>query len=253
LVVIPESCEVEVSPKRSEVELLSGWSCVELPPLDGNPLEPEPRRSLPKTPLGRGTGIWLGAGAGGAEGVPLGVEDGAGVAVAVGAGGESGVEDGAGVAEGAAVGVGAGEEPGVEDGVGVAAGVAVGAGGGATTLFEMLVWQVTVPPPPLPEPLHWSTVTTTVDVVVEPGSTVHRTRSVPPPPLPDPLHCVTAAPVVLAGEGAHTVVGAVPPPSPEALHWSTVAGAGEAVPVTLFTTSTLHVTVPPPPFPDPLH
>ena len=144
LVVMPESCEVEVSPKLSDVELLSGWSCVELPPLDGNPLEP-PRPSLPKTPLGRGTGIWLGAGPGGPEGVALGVVGGAGLAegpaVAVGAGGASGVEDGAGVA----VASGVGEESGVEDGAGVAAGVsvgagvAVGAGGGATTLFEMLV------------------------------------------------------------------------------------------------------------------
>ena len=75
----------------------------------------------------------------------------------------------------------------------------------------------------------------------------------PPPPLPDPLHWVTVAPVVLAGKGEHKVVGAVPPPVPDPLHWFTVAAVGVVVPVMRLTTSTAQVTVPPPPLPDPLH
>ncbi len=82
---------------------------------------------------------------------------------------------------------------------------------------------------------------------------MQRTRCVPPPPLPDSLHWVTVAPVVLAGNGSHSTVGAVPPPSPDALHWLTVAPVGVPVPVMLFTTSTVQVTVPPPPLPEPLH
>jgi hypothetical protein len=37
------------------------------------------------------------------------------------------------------------------------------------------------------------------------------------------------------------------------MHWSTVAGVGDVVPVMLLTTETSHVTVPPPPLPDPSH
>jgi hypothetical protein len=92
---------------------------------------------------------------------------------------------------------------------------------------------VTVPPPPFPEPLHWSTLTGSAEVSVEPGSTVHLTRSVPPPPVPEPLHCVMVASVVFAGKGLQAVVGSVPPPVPDSLHWLTVTGVGEAVPVML--------------------
>jgi hypothetical protein len=115
------------------------------------------------------------------------------------------------------------------------------------------VRHVTVAPPPLPEPLHWFTVTVRTEVVVESGSTVQRTRCVPPPPLPDSLHWVTVAPVVFAGKGSHSTVGAVPPPVPDELHWLTVAEVGVTVPVMLLITSTVHVTVPPPPLPEPLH
>ncbi len=54
-------------------------------------------------------------------------------------------------------------------------------------------------------------------------STVHCTRIVPPPLLPDTLHWVTVALVVLP-TGLHTRVGSVPPPSPDPRHWLTVAG-----------------------------
>lgn len=121
------------------------------------------------------------------------------------------------------------------------------------TLVVTLALQVTVAPPPFPEPLHWLMVTLRSELVVEADPTVQRTRCVPPPPLPDPLHWVTVAPVVLAGNGEQSVVGAVPPPSPDALHWLTVAGVGVPAPVISLTTETLHVTVPPPPLPDPLH
>ncbi len=75
---------------------------------------------------------------------------------------------------------------------------------------------------------------------------------VPPPPLPELLHWVTVAPVVLPS-GLHRVVGAVPPPCPDTLHWFTVAGAGVTTPVMLLTMATLQVTVPPPPLPEPSH
>jgi len=111
--------------------------------------------------------------------------------------------------------------------------------------------QVTVPPPPLPEPLHWLTVTGIADVWVD-GSTVHFTRMVPPPPLPDPLHWVMVA-LVVVPIGSHTTVGWVPPPWPDSLHWLTVAGVVAAVPVMLLVMRTLQVTAPPPPLPEPLH
>ncbi len=158
----------------------------------------------------------------------------------------AGVVDGRGLVDGVGldVGVGAGGEA-VGDGVAV--------GPGALTLFVILALQTTVAPPPLPEPLHWLIVTVRTEVVVESDATVHRTRCVPPPPFPESLHCVAVAPVVVAGKGEHETVGAVPPPAPEALHWLIVAAVGVVVPVTLLTTSMVHVTVPPPPLPDPLH
>ena len=83
-------------------------------------------------------------------------------------------------------------------------------------MFTREVVQVTVAPPPLPEPLHWLTVTGSAAAWVD-GVTVHRTRMVPPPPFPEVLHWVIVALVVLPS-GTHTVVGAVPPPVPEPLH-----------------------------------
>jgi hypothetical protein len=97
------------------------------------------------------------------------------------------------------------------------------------------------------------TVTGKAEVSVEPAPTVQRTRIVPPPPVPAELHWVTVALVVLAGNGLQAVVGCVPPPVPAELHWFTVTGVGVAVPVMLLMMWTLQVTVPPPPFPEPLH
>jgi len=113
------------------------------------------------------------------------------------------------------------------------------------------VVHVTVPPPPFPEPLHWSMVTGSAEVWVD-GVTVHFTRMVPPPPLPELLHWVIVALVVLP-IGIHTTVGWVPPPWPDPLHWLTVAGPIGATPVMLLTRWTLHVTVDPPPLPEPSH
>jgi hypothetical protein len=81
---------------------------------------------------------------------------------------------------------------------------------------------------------------------------VHCTLTVPPPPLPELLHWVTVAFVVLPS-GLHTTVGWVPPPWPDPMHWSTVAGRVGATPVMLLTMCTLQVTVEPPPLPEPLH
>jgi len=124
--------------------------------------------------------------------------------------------------------------------------------GGVMMLVVIEVLQVTVPPPPLPELLHWLTVTGSADVWVE-GPTVHVTRIVPPPPLPELLHWVIVALVVLAGKGSQFTVGWVPPPVPDPLHWLTVAPVVEAVPVMLLVIVTVHLTVLPPPSPVPLH
>jgi hypothetical protein len=117
--------------------------------------------------------------------------------------------------------------------------------------FVTLAVQVTVAPPPLPEPTHWLTVTGSAAVFVD-VVTVHRTRFVPPPPLPEWLHWVTVALVVLP-IGEQIFVGCVPPPFPAVLHWLTVAGVAVALPTILLTMLTLHVTVAPPPLPEPLH
>jgi hypothetical protein len=119
------------------------------------------------------------------------------------------------------------------------------------TLLVMETVQVTKPPPPLPEPLHWSTVTGRAEVSVD-GATSHWTRMVAPPPLPDPLHWLIVA-LVVSPIGLHDRVGWVPPPVPESLHWLMVAGVGEASPVMLLMMWTFHVNVPPPPLPEPSH
>ncbi len=70
------------------------------------------------------------------------------------------------------------------------------------------------------------------------------------PPLADPLHCVMVAPEVVEGNGSHVLAI----PSPDALHWLTVmADSPEATPMNSLVTSTLHRSVPPPPFVDALH
>jgi hypothetical protein len=111
--------------------------------------------------------------------------------------------------------------------------------------------QLTVAPPPLPEPLHWLIVTGSAGVCVE-AVTSQRTRSVAPPPLPELLHWLTVAPVVLPA-GEHCTVGSGPPPAPEPLHWSIVAAEAVDAPVMLFVMRAVQVTTPPPPLPEPLH
>jgi hypothetical protein len=87
----------------------------------------------------------------------------------------------------------------------------------------------------------------TVEVV-----TAHFTRMLPPPPLPEPLHWVMVAPLV-EPSGLHWVVGWVPPPFPDPLHWLMVAGVTFALPTMVLATWTVHAIVPPPPLADPLH
>lgn len=193
-----------------------------------------------------GVGVPTGGVGVGAVGVGVGV---GAVGVGVGA-----VGVGVGVGVGAvgvgvgAVGVGAGV---VGSTVGVALGVAVGVGvTTAVTKLLMFVAQVTVAPPPLPDPLHWLTETRSAEVTVDVG-TVQVTRPAAPPPLPEPLHCVTSAPVVL-----ETGLQAVPPAAPsvaEPTHWFTVAGVVVLSPTMLLVMSTLQMTLLPPPFATPLH
>jgi hypothetical protein len=197
-------------------------------------------------------GVGVGAVAVGVGAVGVGVGA-VGVGVgAVGVGvGAVGVGVGAvGVGVGA-VGVGVGVTVG--DVVGVAVGSAVGVAVGSTTAVTkllMFVLQVTVAPPPLPEPLHWSTWTRSADVTVDVG-TVQVTRPAAPPPLPEPLHCVTSAFVVL-----ETGAQAVPPAAPsvaDPTHWFTVAAVVVLSPTMLLVMSTVQMTLLPPPFATPLH
>ena len=125
-------------------------------------------------------------------------------------------------------------------------------GGSPARTFLIDTVQVTVFPPPLPEPLHWLTVTWRAQVIVD-GPTVHVTRITPPPPLPDPLHWVMVAFVVLAGVGSQFSVEPPPPPVPDPTHWFTVAAVAVNVPVMLLRIVTLQITLLPPPRPDPLH
>jgi hypothetical protein len=115
----------------------------------------------------------------------------------------------------------------------------------------IVVEQVTVLPPPLEEPLHWLIETGMADA---PPVTVHFTRSGAPPPLAEPLHWSTVAFVVFA-TGAQFVGGPTgeTPPPPEPLHWFTVTPVVPVPTGTLFVTSTVHVTLLPPPFTMPLH
>jgi hypothetical protein len=116
------------------------------------------------------------------------------------------------------VGTGFGELVRVAVGRGLVVGVAVAVGEGATEMMWLVTEdeQMTIAPPPLPDPTHWLMVTGSAAVFVD-VVTVHLTRLVPPPPLPELLHWVTVAPVVLP-MGEHTFVGCVPPPVPAELH-----------------------------------
>jgi hypothetical protein len=170
----------------------------------------------------------------------------------------TGVAEADGVALGVLVGLAVGVVDAVGDGVlvgvvlgdGVADvdGVADDVGAGAVTALLVTVdRQVTREPPPLAEPLHWSTVMRSDALCVEAGATVQVT--VLPPPLPEPLHWVTVAPLV-EPSGLQVLV---PLPSAEPMHWLTVAAVGVAPPVMLLVMSTVQATSPPPPLPEPLH
>lgn len=119
-----------------------------VPPLPGAPSPGFP----PKVPVGVGMGTAVGPGVG------VGTAVGAGVGTAVGPG------------VGVAVGLGVGVD------VGAGVGLGDGAGAGGVMLLVRLVRQVTVAPPPFPEPLHWLTIMLRIDVVVDTESTVQRTR-----------------------------------------------------------------------------
>ncbi|MEJ7696052.1 MAG: hypothetical protein WKF78_05370 [Candidatus Limnocylindrales bacterium] len=195
-------------------------------------------------------------GAGGA--VAVGGAVGAGGAVAVG--GAVGARCGA-VAVGGAVGaggavavggaVGAGGAVAVGGAVGaggaVAVGGAVGGGGAAMKLLSIFEEQMTSPPPPLADPLHWLIVTPRLEDSVPVAVQVSPTRV---PPFAEPLHCVIVASTAVAGNGSQPLVS----PSPEPTHWFTVAlVVFGSMPTKLLVTWTLQRREPPPPLVDPLH
>jgi hypothetical protein len=124
-----------------------------------------------------------------------------------------------------------------------------------TRLVVIATSHVTRLPPPLSDPLHWSTVTGSADEVLASAATEHVTLRAAPPPLAEPLHWVTMAPVVLAGKGEQLSVGWVPPPVPDPTHWFTVAAVGAAgePPMMVLVIRTWQVIVLPPPLPEPLH
>jgi len=84
--------------------------------------------------------------------------------------------------------------------------------------------------------LHWFTVIGAAALTVDCGSTVQLT--VPPPPFAEPLHWVTVALVVFAGKGAQVTV----PPAPEPTHWFTVAVPTGSAPGTVGSISLVTVT-----------
>ncbi len=84
-------------------------------------------------------------------------------------------------------------------------GAAVGADGAAdgitaTSLTSSSAEQITRPPPPLVELLHWLIRTALADDVSPEAVHVSSTNV---PPLAESLHCVIVAPVVVAGNGSH--------------------------------------------------
>ena len=94
--------------------------------------------------------------------------------------------------------------------------VDVGGGVPAATLLTTEAEQMTRPPPPSPEPLHWFIATAWADAIVPVAWQVSWTSV---PPLAEPLHWVIAAPLVVAGKGVQPVWR----PSPDPTHWFTVA------------------------------
>jgi hypothetical protein len=140
--------------------------------------------------------------------------------------------------------------------VGTAVVDAVGVTVEAIMSFVTVAWQVTSAPPPLPEPLHWSTFTKSDAVIVD-GPVTEQTKPTLVPPLPEPLHWPTVAwdtevtPAVLAGV---QVPGAPVPVITDPTHWYTVAAVIAAgLALKWLEIVTVQTTVPPPPLPEPLH
>jgi hypothetical protein len=123
------------------------------------------------------------------------------------------------------------------------------------TLLVIVTVQVTVVPPPavLADPLHWSTVTGGIEVVVAPVVTV---QVMVPPAEPEALHWLTVFVVVgaLGGEAGVWVQCTVFGGPMGLLHWliDEVEAAPAGPPVMLLVIVTVHVTVAPP-LPEPLH
>src|SRR5687768_13849412 len=115
----------------------------------------------------------------------------------------------------------------------------------------MLAEQTSRLPPPLAEPLHWLIRTT------RPADSVPLALQIRPtsvPPFAEPLHCVIVAPVVVAGNGSHTIVAPMAPDSPDPTHWLTVTAVSfGSISTKLLVTSTLHRRTPPPPLIESLH
>src|SRR5688500_10350577 len=96
-------------------------------------------------------------------------------------------------------------------------------------LLVMSTWQVTVPPPPLPEPLHWSTdVTTTLEFR---GVTVHVGAAFAAPWHSRMVIVELVTPVarlmLLVTVMVHST--AWPPTLSVPLHWLTATGAAANV------------------------
>jgi hypothetical protein len=145
------------------------------------------------------------------------------------------------VGVGVALGVGVGDELGLGEALGLGEGLA------AAALVVTLAEQMTRPPPPLAEPLHWLIVTIRAADSVPVAVQVRPTRV---PPLAEPLHCVIVAPVVVAGNGLQPVV--MPPPEPT--HWLTETVVEPALrPMNSFEIWALQRSVPPAPLMELLH
>ena len=181
----------------------------ELPPCFGSP----------PLPVAGGRGAVGGA----TTTVGVDVADAAGVGAADSVG--DGVPDAVGVDVADAVGVEVAEPVGVDVadpvGVDVADPVGVGVSDVEATKFVTVAVQLTSAPPPLPEPLHWSTFTGSVVVIVDAPVTMHANPTLVPP-LPEPLHCPTVAAVTDVTPGVFAGVqlpGAPVPVITEPTHW----------------------------------
>ncbi len=153
------------------------------------------------------TGVPVGIGVDVEDGVPVAVAEGVPVVVAEGVP--------VVVAEGVPVVVAVPEAVAVADTLWVAVGVA------ARTWFVTVAVHCTSEPPPFAEPLHWSTFTGRVEVMVDAPVTVQANPTLVPP-LPDPLHCPTVAALTEVTPGVFggaQMAGAPGPVIAEPMHW----------------------------------